>query len=86
MKKIFTSPIHSWSPTADYAERIHVYEVENEDEHQRLDNMSYEELCYHFCVPQEPCFSILPGAQFSSYSFRLFDTHIIVSEWIGYNV
>lgn len=84
MKKIFESEMNSWS--IDYAERIHVYAIDDENEHQQLDNMNYAELCEYFGVPREPAIGMLPGARWSSYSFRLFDTHIVVSEHISYNV
>lgn len=84
MKKIYESQPHTWS--IDYAERVHIYEVEDEDEHQCLDNMTWAELCEYFGVPKEPHCGILPGDRWSQYFFRLTDTHIIMLEHITYNV
>ena len=84
MQKIYESELHAWG--IDFAERIHIYEVEDEAEHQCLENMTWAELCEYFDVPKSAPIGLLPGAQWSHYSFRLTDTHIVVMENVTYNV
>lgn len=84
MTKVYESAMHAFG--IDFAERIHIYEVEDENEHECLDSMTYAELCAYFDVPKSAPIGLLPGSLWSTYSFQLTDTHMIVMENVTYNV
>ena len=47
MKKIFESQWKSWD---EYAEKVHAYEMENDDEYWAFEDMTHEEKCEYFNV------------------------------------
>ena len=82
MKKIYESPLNGWDESA---ERIHIYELENDDEYWDLKEMSFNELQEHFGM-YEPCWEVRPGAMYSRYDFKVTGNHVIIMETVAYNV
>ena len=82
MKKIYESPINGWSESA---ERIHIYALENEEEHTRLKEMSNYELQERFEM-YNPGYEVRPGAMYFVYEFEITNNHVVITEFIGYNV
>lgn len=84
MKLLYTSPLCGFDESA---ERIYVYEFENEDEFWELNDMTFEEKCELFGVYEEPDYAILPGGVYHRYDFHLLsDCHMVVSEISAVNV
>jgi hypothetical protein len=81
MKKIYESPLNGWGESA---ERIHVYELENEDEYWELQDMNFDELCDLVGMWEEN--NVPPGATYHRYTFTREGTHLTVSETIALNV
>ena len=82
MKKIYESPLNGWG---ECAERIHIYELESEEESWNLVEMSHKELQEYFGM-YDPGFDVPPGAMYSIYNFSIERTHAIVSEIVAFNV
>ena len=83
MKKIFESEWNSWDESA---EKIHIFELENDDEFWMLEDMSFEERCDHFGVRESMGWSVAPGAVGYSYSFIVKNYHVIMIETGTLNV
>lgn len=81
MKKIFESELHGWDESA---ERVHVYELENEDEYEAIEEMSHWQRCELFNVSEE--WNVMPGAMYHRYYFHLGGNHIVMTEHVAYNV
>ena len=82
MKKIYESPLNGWSESA---ERIHIYAIESEDERCDLKEMSNYELQKHFGM-SNPGYEVRPGAMYFVYEFAITDNHVIITEFVAYNV
>ena len=82
MKKIYESALNGWD---EYAERIYIYTIENDDEFCNLIEMSHSELQEHFEM-YDSCYGVQPGAMYSVYNFEITRTHVVVSETVAYNV
>lgn len=83
MKKIYESPLHGWDESA---ERICVYELEDSDEFWELHEMTFEEKCEFFGVFDQTGHFVMPGAQYSTYEFKVTRKHVMVMETVAYNV
>ena len=83
MKKIYESPLNGWDESA---ERIHVYELESNEEYWELNDMTFDEKCKYFDVYEEPDYAVMPGGLYHRYEVSLYSNHIIISEIIAYNV
>ena len=81
MKHIYTSPLCGWDESAD---RIYVYELENDEEVLDFEEMSFEEKCDLFGVKEEH--DVMPGALYHRYDFICTGNHIIMTETVAYNV
>ena len=82
MQKIYESPLHGWSESA---ERIHVYAIDSEEEYYKLKEMSNYDLQEHFGM-YNPGYEVRPGAMYFFYGFEITNNHVIVTEFVGYNV
>lgn len=82
MKKIYESQLNGWSESA---ERIHVYAIESEDERLDLKEMSNYELQEHFGM-YNPGYEVRHGAMYFVYEFAITDKHVIVTEFVAYNI
>ena len=83
MRKIYESPLNGWDESA---ERIHVYELESNEEFWNIYGMSFEEKCTLFCVVDQTGWFVAPGAKYYTYSFAVECAHVIVTETVAYNV
>ena len=83
MKKIFESEWNSWN---EYASKVHVFELENDDEYWELESMSYEEKCEYFGVREVTGWSVAPGAIGYTYGFSVKSHHVIMIESASLNV
>lgn len=83
MERIYESPLNGWDESA---ERIYVYALESDDEYWELNEMSHEEKCEYFNVFDQTGYFVMPGAIYHTYAFSLYSTHIIVREYVAYNV
>lgn len=83
MQKIYESPLHGWDESA---ERIYVYEFEDDDEYWKLACMNFTEKCEYFGVIDEIGRFVEPGAKYYSYEFHTTRKHITVTETVAYNV
>ena len=83
MKKIFESKLYAFSKD-EGAERVYLYEIENEDEFWKIENISYEEKCELFGVQSD--IEVPPGAVFRRYEFDNSVRHIIMYETLNWNV
>ena len=83
MKKIYESPLSGWSESA---ERIHVYAIENDEEYWKLQDMTHEEKCEYFDVCNQSGCYIAPGALYHTYSFHVHSNHVVIREYVAYNV
>ena len=81
MKHIYTSPFCGWDESAD---RVYVYELENDEEVLDFEEMSFEEKCDLFGVREEH--DVIPGALYQRYDFHRTGSHIIMTEIVAYNV
>ena len=84
MKKIFESDYNGWS--IEGADRIYVYELENEDEFWEFESMSHKQKCRYFDVFDESGYDIMPGAKYYTYEFINTGKHIIMCETAAYNI
>ena len=83
MKKIYESPLNGHDD-GERAERVHVYEIENEQEFWAFDSMSYEEKCAYFNV--RTWYGAMPGQTYYTYEFDHTCHHVIMYECIAVNV
>lgn len=83
MKKIYESPLNGYGESA---ERIYVYALENDDEYYHLSDMTHEEKCEYFGVFDQSDYLVHPGAIYHTYAFHLHSHHVIMREYVGYNV
>lgn len=83
MQKIYESPLHGWDESA---ERIYIYELENDDEFWELEDMTHEQRCEYFGVFDETGYFVMPGAKYYTYSFAITLNHVIITETVAYNV
>lgn len=81
MKHIYTSPLCGWDESAD---RVYVYELENDEEVLDFEEMSFEEKCELFGVKEE--YDVMPGALYHRYDFHCTGSHIIMTEVVACNV
>lgn len=81
MKHIYTSPLCGWDESAD---RVFVYELENDEEVLDFEEMSLEEKCDLFGVCEET--NVISGGLFYRYDFCRMGNHAIVMETVAYNV
>ena len=82
MKKIYESQLNGWDESA---ERIHVYALDNEEEHSMLKEMSNYELQEHFGM-YNPGYEVRPGAMYFVYEFEVTNNYAIIKEFVAYNV
>ena len=83
MKKIYETPLNGWDESA---ERIHVYELEDDDEYWEFNAMTFEEKCDYFGVFDQTGYFVTPGAKYYTYGFKLTSNHIMMIETVAYNV
>ena len=83
MKKICESPFNGWGESA---ERIYVYALRSEDERDYLNEMSHEERCEYFDVCDQSGYYVAPGALYHTYAFHIHSNHVVVREYVAYNV
>ena len=83
MKKIFESEWNSWDESA---EKIHIFELESDEEFWELENMSYEEKCAYFGVRELMGWAVTPGGTGYSYGFVVKSYHVIMIESATLNV
>lgn len=83
MKKIFESQWNSWDETA---EKIHVYEMESDQEYWDFEDMSYEEKCQYFNVFDQSGYYVRPGAEYYTYAFDYTTHHVVMYERCALNV
>ena len=83
MQKIYESPLHGWDESA---ERIYVYELEDDEEYWMFSGMTFEEKCDYFKVFDQTGYFVMPGAKYYTYKFHLTLNHITVTETVAYNV
>ena len=83
MKKIFESQWNSWDETA---EKIHVYELENDQEYWEFEAMSHEEKCEYFDVFDQSGYEVRPGAVYYTYVFDHTCHHVVMYERGALNV
>ena len=81
MQKIYESPLNGWDESA---ERVHVYELANDEEFIEIDNMSFDERCRLCNVSEE--YNVPPGAMYHRYLFTLTANHLIMLETVALNV
>lgn len=81
MKHIYTSPLRGWDESAD---RVFVYELENDEEVWDFEEMSFEEKCDLFGVREEN--DVMSGALYHRYDFHCAGSHIIMTEVVACNV
>ena len=82
MTKIYESQLNGWDESA---ERIHIYSLDNEEEHTMLKEMSNYELQEHFGM-YNPGYEVRPGAMYFVYTFEITNNHAIITEFVAYNV
>jgi hypothetical protein len=83
MRKIFESKLYSYGDS-ETAERIHVYEFENDNEYDELYDMEYAEICEYVGVV--PCGIVAPGDIYHHYRFSFESKHLIMVEIVGRNI
>lgn len=81
MKKIFESEYNGWNESA---EKVHVYELESEEEFWEIDEMNHDERCEMCGVANEH--GVPPGAAYHTYEFSLFGNHFIMTETLALNI
>lgn len=82
MKKIYESPLNGWDESA---ERMHIYALESEEEYNLLKEMSNYELQEHFWM-YNPGYEVRPGAMYFFYGFDITNNHVVITEFVAYNV
>lgn len=82
MKKIYESSINGWNESS---ERIHIYAIDSEEEYLELSEMSNYELQEHFGM-YNPGYEVRPGAMYFVHEFHITNNHVIITEFIAYNV
>ena len=82
MKKIYESPLNGWNESA---ERIHIYAFESEEEYLDVKEMSNYELQEHFGM-YNPGYEVRPGAMYFVHEFHITNNHVVITEFVAYNV
>lgn len=83
MKKILESQWNSWD---ERAEKVHVYELENDEEFWAFDEMTYEEKCEYFNVFDQSGYDVRPGAVYYTYAFYHTAHHVVMYERCAINI
>lgn len=83
MKKIFESQWNSWD---ERAERVHVYELETDDEFWTFEDMTYEQKCEHFNVFDQSGHEMMPGSVYYTYAFDHTAHHVVMYERCSLNI
>ena len=81
MKHIYTSPLSGWDESAD---RVYVYELENDEEFLDFEEMNFEEKCDVVGVREE--YDVMRGALYHRYDCHCTGSHIIMTEVVACNV
>ena len=81
MKKIFESELRG---EYESAQKIHVYEFENEDDYWEWVNRNFNQKCEYCGVNEETC--VMPSALYHSYAFDNSTTYGVMYETVAYNV
>lgn len=81
MKKIYESEYNGWNESC---EKLHVYELENDEEFFEIDEMNHDERCEMCGVANE--YGVPPGAAYHTYEFVLTGTHFIMIENFALNI
>jgi len=83
MKKIFES---DWVFRGESADKISVFQFENEDEFWEFSDMNHMEKCEYFGVFDTSGYEVAPGATGYSYDFEYNCSFVIMTETQTLNV
>lgn len=82
MQLVFDSKPNGWTETAEV---VYVYELDNDDEFWKLEEMTHEEKCEFMNVFDETGYFVQPGATYFTYDFHVTLSHFIMIEHISIN-
>ena len=83
MKKIFES---EWIAHDECADKIHVFQIESDDEFWAISDMSHEEKCQYFNVFDSHGYEVAPGGVYNTYEFDNNISFVTMFETQGLNI
>lgn len=83
MKKIFES---DWVHRDECSDKVHVFQIENDDEFWEISEMSHEEKCKYFNVFDSSGYEVAPGAVYHTYDFDNNISFVTMFETRGLNI
>lgn len=85
MKKIYESEFYSHT-NYESAERLILYQFEDDDEYWDFSDMTHKERCDYFGVFDQRGYDVAPGARYYTYAFDYSLSHVIMYETSAMNV